>query len=175
MGAAQHRPRSAGLWLRSLEGTGRSAPLGAPSPPGPAPAHGTRLSLLVIMALDPWLRSPGPCVSDCEAAQRARDGEWERAGDVGDADGAGAHPGRACRPGAAAGEQAPVRPQVTSCALARTRVFPSRGLLGTPCSQWQRLKPGSLDSIALEFRALAFPGLNRIAPLASVSSSVRLF
>lgn len=48
-------------------------------------------------------------------------------------------------------------------------------LMGTPWSQCERLKPGTLDSLPLELRALAFSGLNRIAPLASVSSSVGLF
>lgn len=48
-----------------------------------------------------------------------------------------------------------------------TTVFMASSELWSP---WEMLKPGTLDFIRLEFRALQHSGLNKIAPLASVSS-----
>lgn len=146
---------------RVLEGQRLPAPHTGPAAPGSGPASGNGSHL--------WPLSPRPtCVSDWEAAQRAGDGEWEREGDVRDADGAGAHPGRACRPGAATGEHA-ASPQVTSCSFVYTRFFPTHTtifvLTRNSLVTVGDVKPGTLHSIRLEFGALQFSGLNRVAPL----------
>lgn len=111
------------------------------------------------------LSQQGPlCVADREAAQRAGDGERERQGDVGDADGAGPQPGRACGPGAATGAWQPP---------------PGLGLPAPPLPAGPWLALGFLvtlgaantsDAFRLDLGALPRGNLNRIAPLASVPS-----
>lgn len=148
---------------------------GRPALPGPtARAGGTRLCPCEWRYLQTaGLSHRGQwCVSDWEAAQRAGDGEWERAGDVGDADGAGAHPGGACRPGAATGEHAS-SPQVTSCSFP-TRVpfaptLPLNSLFTVGAVKTRDLglhQSGIQSSVAF--------WVERASPSASVSLSVRL-